>query len=419
MSQLLNNLGKSSGLNLGAVRSNLDVGLSFMKEKFKEVAKTTKLGGVYDDDEPSFETNDGEVLVRYFVQGGNPQVPDDEDNMFLLPRLPYYTKAVVLQEFPMKGEYHFRFKKEDDEFGFVWMDLPDLEDLVPCYQNQIHIKVLGFPDGSSREYDKLHNIPRPAENRRPAQKMATRASANASSPASRPPRNEDLLAGDDGFYSGSNRSGASNNINSRGAGGPQHLDDFGAFTSSAPVMPATSSGFQSATGSVSRSSSSSGASGGAGFNPSARSQPMTRAEDLNRDELVRKREEEKAQRIQEKLEKHSAARSQDESGKQERADAAIELKKELDGWALNPQDQSWRDVRTLLATIQDVIWEGSTWHPVSLGDLMMNPGRVKKCWQKAILISHPDRHNNADGKRRYRAERIFEAINESFKNFKP
>ena len=56
---------------------------------------------------------------------------------------------------------------------------------------------------------------------------------------------------------------------------------------------------------------------------------------------------------------------------------------------------------------------------MSLGDLMLDPSKVKKTWQRAILITHPDKHTNADGKERYRAERIFEAINESFKQFKP
>ena len=93
------------------------------------------------EEEPTYQAQNGEQLVRYFVQGGHPEVPDDEDNLFTLPPLPYYTKAVVMQDFPLRGYFHFRFKMPDDEFGFVWVDVPDLEDLVPCYEGMIQLKV--------------------------------------------------------------------------------------------------------------------------------------------------------------------------------------------------------------------------------------------------------------------------------------
>ena len=37
------------------------------------------------------------------------------------------------------------------------------------------------------------------------------------------------------------------------------------------------------------------------------------------------------------------------------------LKGELDSWALHPQEKTWRDIRTLLATLQDVLWEEAKW----------------------------------------------------------
>ncbi|CAD7929018.1 unnamed protein product [Amoebophrya sp. A120] len=390
MAQLLNL--KGGALNLGAVKqgltTGLDQGLSFMKQKINEVAKHTRQAGYdSDDDPPTIEpTNPGEQLVRYFIQGGNPQVPDDEDNMFTLPALPYYTKAVVLQDFPLRGEFHFRFKQPDDEFGFIWVDVPDLEDLVPCYQGMIQLKVLSLPVPSP-EYARVSSVARPVDSRgsrgqfSPSQRRQQPVETGVQ--PSKPVANPDLLIG---------------------TGPASASSSFGSVQSYASGPTANQRGH-----------------GGNHFakNDLESLGPVVKAEDLDRDKLVREREEEKAARMREKLEKHNAAREKEESGKQERAEAGQELKTEMDNWCMNPQDGKCRDVRTLLASLQDVIWEGSTWHPVSLGDLMLNPSRVKKCWQKAILISHPDRHNDADGRRRYRAERIFEAINESYKSFKP
>ena len=103
--------------------------------------------------------------------------------------------------------------------------------------------------------------------------------------------------------------------------------------------------------------------------------------------------------------------------KADRLGAGEKLKPELDEWALNVQTGEWRDVRTLLGTMHDIIWEGATWTKQDLGDLMMNPAKVKKARQRAILIAHPDKHKDADGARRYRAERVFEAINEAWKKY--
>ena len=112
-------------------------------------------------------------------------------------------------------------------------------------------------------------------------------------------------------------------------------------------------------------------------------------------------------------------KAKEDADKKDRVDAGDRLKEELDGWCINPSDKKWRDVRTLLGTLDQVLWaDEKSWKKVDVGDLMMDPKKVKRAWQKAILISHPDKHNDADGERRYRAERVFEAVNESFKTFK-
>jgi hypothetical protein len=87
---------------------------------------------------------------------------------------------------------------------------------------------------------------------------------------------------------------------------------------------------------------------------------------------------------------------------------------ELDNWAYT-EDKKLRDVRTLLATLDKVLWCDSGWIAPNLGELMLNDAVVKKAWRKAIIITHPDRHQHELPDRQYRADRIFASINEAYK----
>lgn len=145
--------------------------------------------------------------------------------------------------------------------------------------------------------------------------------------------------------------------------------------------------------------------------------PVVKAEDLDRAALKAEKEAQKQANIEAKQEAYQEQKKKEEDDKKDRLDAGLELKGPLDAWALDTSKGTWRDVRTLLGTMHDVVWEGSTWTRQDLGDLMMNSAKVKKARQRAILLAHPDKHKDANGARRYRAERIFEAINESWKKY--
>lgn len=49
-----------------------------------------------------------------------------------------------------------------------------------------------------------------------------------------------------------------------------------------------------------------------------------------------------------------------------------------------------RNVRGLLCTLHTVLWEGAKWTPVTFADLM-EAYTLKKAYQKACLLIHPDR----------------------------
>ena len=88
----------------------------------------------------------------------------------------------------------------------------------------------------------------------------------------------------------------------------------------------------------------------------------------------------------------------------------------MDKWALTEQGK-FKDVRSLLSTMGSVLWEGSGWVDVPMGELMISDAAVKKTYRKAIGLRHPDRHQKESADQQYRADRIFNAINESYKLF--
>ncbi|PSR81225.1 hypothetical protein BD289DRAFT_439464 [Coniella lustricola] len=84
---------------------------------------------------------------------------------------------------------------------------------------------------------------------------------------------------------------------------------------------------------------------------------------------------------------------------------------------------AWRDgkrenLRALLASLDQVLWEGSGWKKVGLHELVM-ANRVKVIYMKAIAKTHPDKlPQDASTEVRMIAGTVFSTINESWDKFK-
>eukprot|EP00811_Abedinium_folium_P003324 NODE_13055_length_1188_cov_2.820924.p1 GENE.NODE_13055_length_1188_cov_2.820924~~NODE_13055_length_1188_cov_2.820924.p1 ORF type:complete len:105 (-),score=18.23 NODE_13055_length_1188_cov_2.820924:167-481(-) len=87
----------------------------------------------------------------------------------------------------------------------------------------------------------------------------------------------------------------------------------------------------------------------------------------------------------------------------------------MDAWARTPDGSSFKDIRTLLSTAHEVDWKHSGWEPLTLSQLMVKEGEIKRKFRKAITIFHPDKHQEADAEVQFRTERIFEAVNAAYK----
>ncbi|XP_049390327.1 J domain-containing protein required for chloroplast accumulation response 1 isoform X2 [Solanum stenotomum] len=76
------------------------------------------------------------------------------------------------------------------------------------------------------------------------------------------------------------------------------------------------------------------------------------------------------------------------------------------------------NIRSLLSTLQLVLWPDSGWKPVALMDLMEG-NQVKRAYQRALLYIHPDKlqQKGAAAHQKYIAEKVFDILQEAWDHF--
>ncbi|GMI96791.1 J-domain protein required for chloroplast accumulation response 1, AUXILIN-LIKE6 [Hibiscus trionum] len=91
--------------------------------------------------------------------------------------------------------------------------------------------------------------------------------------------------------------------------------------------------------------------------------------------------------------------------------------------AIDAKIQQWSsgkegNIRSLLSTLQYVLWPNSGWKAVPLVDIIEGPA-VKRSYQKALLCLHPDKlqQKGAASDIKYIAERVFDVLQEAWTHF--
>ncbi|KIX09680.1 uncharacterized protein Z518_00761 [Rhinocladiella mackenziei CBS 650.93] len=85
--------------------------------------------------------------------------------------------------------------------------------------------------------------------------------------------------------------------------------------------------------------------------------------------------------------------------------------------------QAWKggkadNLRALLGSLENVLWEGSGWKKISMADLVL-PNKVKIQYMKGIAKVHPDKiPTDATTEQRMIAGAVFSALNEAWDKFK-
>jgi hypothetical protein len=87
---------------------------------------------------------------------------------------------------------------------------------------------------------------------------------------------------------------------------------------------------------------------------------------------------------------------------------------DIDEWAKKNQ----HNIRTLLANLAEVLWEGHRYVNPTMGALM-SPNGVKKSYHKALVIIHPDKvsQSGGDASQRFIADKVFDIIKNAYKEF--
>ena len=114
--------------------------------------------------------------------------------------------------------------------------------------------------------------------------------------------------------------------------------------------------------------------------------------------------------LKEKRARESAAR-QEQAERQMLKDL---IGADIDAW----QKKNQNNIRTMLANLGDVLWDGHRYKSPDMGSLMQPIG-VKKSYHKALVIIHPDKVSQAGGdmSQRYIADKVFDIIKVAYKEF--
>eukprot|EP00743_Colponemidia_sp_Colp-15_P000696 GILK01000773.1.p2 GENE.GILK01000773.1~~GILK01000773.1.p2 ORF type:complete len:303 (+),score=81.56 GILK01000773.1:1701-2609(+) len=136
---------------------------------------------------------------------------------------------------------------------------------------------------------------------------------------------------------------------------------------------------------------------------------------LDRDTLKKAREEEQNARANEKVDALKENWLRDQKAAEDRRTMDEELGTRMETWC--KRGGVLNNIRALLCTVHDVLWPESGWNRVNMADLVEGK-KVKLVYMKAIRIVHPDKHNNDTADKKYIAQRVFEALNAAWDNFK-
>ncbi|GKV29875.1 hypothetical protein SLEP1_g38754 [Rubroshorea leprosula] len=76
------------------------------------------------------------------------------------------------------------------------------------------------------------------------------------------------------------------------------------------------------------------------------------------------------------------------------------------------------NIRSLLSTLQYVLWPDSGWKPVPLMDIIEG-NAVKRSYQRALLCLHPDKlqQKGANLQQKYTAEKVFDILQDAWTHF--
>ena len=75
-----------------------------------------------------------------------------------------------------------------------------------------------------------------------------------------------------------------------------------------------------------------------------------------------------------------------------------------------------RQLRALLSSLDKVLWEGSGWKSINLGDVL-DGKKARRAYLKASLKVHPDKTKDLNPEQKFIATRVFDALSQANSEF--
>eukprot|EP00605_Chrysophyceae_sp_TOSAG23-4_P000535 GSChrysophyteH1.ASY1.ANO1.604.1 assembled CDS len=363
------------------------------------------------------------MLVTYFLQGEPGETPD-QPNAFRFQGSAPVRFSHFLQSFPLllsdpHAKLHFRFRAVDKACGYVWVDVTKHDEEVPLFKGNIYAKVLRSDSFySSHRYINLKRksqLDAGAEGASVISKMreeqnhasTVREGANQHQSQQKTFQSPQRSIAADAGGSAPNLIDDEIHVSNI-----SHIPNPGSVATAA-VEPSNLAPTKNTSWDSSTSNKDCIEEPKAVAAPAPTPAPAPAP--LDRAELAAKRQsqiEENVQRaLEEKQERDTMLRKEND----EMDAARARHDSNLTDWAFDASKKK-RNVRTLLTTMQKVLWEGNKWKEIGLGDVLQ-PKQVKLKYRKAMLVVHPDRLAGESAEIRFIAKRIFEAINEQYQEF--
>ncbi|VWU51252.1 conserved protein, unknown function [Hepatocystis sp. ex Piliocolobus tephrosceles] len=145
-----------------------------------------------------------------------------------------------------------------------------------------------------------------------------------------------------------------------------------------------------------------------------RQQSKIRTTAINNNEQIQEAIKKKANDRLNLLNEH---RNQEEIKQKEKLAISDKIKKQIDKWSKN-SDNTYKNIKVMLSTLDDILWPNSEWKTVPMSDLISNKAIVKRTYKNAILLCHPDKNRDTSVEIMLRAELIFHALNNAYKESK-
>jgi len=369
-----------------------------------------------------------EGLPVYYVMQPS---EDDSVNVFFLPTnfksLSEVKIRDVVSNFPHAGNgrfYHYRFHTICDKDQKSWVDISNLNARAPVIDNRIYVKVLEISQPHHSRIFAAHYGA--AQNSRPAAPTQQNAREEYRShdilndtPTSQPRSKPEPQPFKKSVSSGDKPNPNPQTIPQQRP--PQYQQPQTSHTKSTPPTNNSAHDFDllggDSTAEVTIKSTTTTAS--VSFNVGGGSQkPKEDKSELygmTREQLGALKQQQMDEAIQDKLNFANNLWQGEEQTRLGKEKAYDEVEDSIKKWAGSNNQRN--NIRALLATLHQVVWQGADWNALGLSDLMA-PAQIKKNYFKAITKFHPDKNQSGDYKQKYIAERVTNELNAAWDEFR-